>query len=142
MNDDYETHPPLSIARLSSHRPAAIQLPDDPQLAAALVLAHVNGQSSIDSASAIEALNARVSELTATDPESAIGALGEQLPILNALWLKFTVECVNAKTSEARAAFLKLALSAQRAFARTQTLVIGLRAQGEGRARVVVGDDS
>lgn len=138
-DDEYRHHP---VMRPSAHRPAAIHLPDDPQLATALVLAHVNGQSSIDRAAAIEALTARVAELTDADPESAIGALGEQLPVLNSLWLKFTVECVNAKTSEARAAFLKLALSAQRAYARTQALVIGLRAQGEGRARVVLDAES
>ena len=137
-SDEYRNHP---VTPRSAHRPPPIQLPDDPQLAAALVLAHVNGNDSVDRAAAIEALTARVSELTDTDPESAIGALGEHLPVLNSLYLRFTAECVNAKSSEARAAFLKLALSAQKAYARTQALVIGLRAQGDGRARVVVDSE-
>lgn len=134
-----DEHP---VTRPSTHRPAPIQLPDDPRLATALVLAHVNGHSSIDSAAALEALTSRVAELTDADPATAIGALGEQLPVLNSLWLKFTVECVNAKTSEARATFLKLALNAQKAYARTQALVIGLRAQALGQARVVIEADS
>jgi hypothetical protein len=138
-----DPHTPYPVShRASAHRPVAIRLPEDAKLATATVLAHIQGSEPTSRAAAMEALTARVAELTDADPDDAIVALGEQLPVLNALFLRFAVESVNAKTSEARGAFLRLSLSAQASYSRTQALVIGLRAQGEGRARVVLEDDS
>ena len=62
--------------------------------------------------------------------------------MLNSLFLKFVAESVSAQKPEARASFLRLALNAQNAYARTLALVVGLRAQSEGRARVIVEADS
>ena len=141
MNDDYETQDTRPVARFSSHRPAAIQLPDDPQLATAAVLAYVNGADGIERAAAIEALTARAALLSDADPRQAITALAEQLPVLNAMFLIFTAESVATKNAEARAKYVKLALSSQNAYARTQALVIGLRLQTKGNARVALSDD-
>lgn len=140
MNDNYETQEALPIARLSSHRPQAIQLPDDPRLATATVLAHVRGADSINRAAAIEALTVRVMALSNVDPQQAIEALAEQLPVLNSLWLLFAAESASAKSSEVRATYLRLALSAQLSYSRTQALVIGLRAQSTGQALVTLTD--
>ena len=140
MNDD-EVQGMRQVARFSAHRPTAIHLPDDPRLATAMVLAHVNGADSIDRAAAIEALTARAEVLADADPQEAIAALAEQLPVLNSLWLKFAAEAITARTPDARAVFLKLALSAQAAYGRTQALVIGLRLQSKGSACVALTND-
>lgn len=139
---DIEMQDFLPAPRVSPHRPAPIQLPDDPRLATALVLAYVNGADSIDWAPALEALTLRAEALGDVDPRQAIGSLAEQLPVLNSLFLKFVAESVSAQRTEARASFLRLALNAQNAYARTLALVVGLRAQSEGRARVIVETDS
>lgn len=141
MNDNYEAQDTRAVARFSSHRPTAIQLPDDPRLATAAVLAFVLGQDGIERAAAIEALTARAALLAEADPDEAIAALAEQLPVLNAMFLVFTAESVATKNSDARAKYVKLALNSQSAYARTQALVIGLRLQSKGRAQVVLRSD-
>ena len=139
MNND-ELQKARPMARFS-HRPPAMQLPDDPHLAAAAVLAFINGADGIERASAIEALTARAALLADANPDEAIAALAEQLPVLNALFLVFSAESAAAKNPDARGKFVKLALSAQNAYARTQALVIGLRAQSAGLARVTLTDE-
>lgn len=141
MNDDYETQDPLPVARFSAHRPAAIRLPDDPRLATAAVLAYINGGDRMDRAAAFEALTLRAAALASADPDEAIKALAGQLPVLNALFLVFSAESIATKNPDARARFVKLALSAQGSYCRTQALVVGLRAQSTGRARVTLVDD-
>lgn len=138
MTDD--EHRGHSVARFSQHRPAPIELPSDPRLATATVLAYVQGADTIERAAAIEALTVRVMALSNVDPQQAIEALAEQLPVLNSLWLLFAAESASAKSSEVRATYLRLALSAQNSYSRTQTLVIGLRAQSAGQARVTLTD--
>ena len=137
-HDEYRAHP---MTRLSQHRPAALKLPDDPRMATAAVLAYVNGDDQMDRAAAIETLTLRANALADADPDEAITALAEQLPILNALFLVFSAESVATKNPDARAKFVKLALSSQNAYARTQALVIGLRLQGKGNACVALTDD-
>ena len=140
MNDDLETQLALPVARISHHRPAAIQLPDDPRLATASVLAYLCGNDQLDRAAALEALTLRATALSAIDPQQAIEALAEQLPVLNTLFLLFSAESAATKNPDARAKFVKLALAAQNSYARTQALVIGLRAQSEGKAQVTLND--
>ena len=140
MNNDLETQLALPVARISHHRPAAIQLPDDPRLATASVLAYLCGNDQLDRAAALEALTLRAATLSAIDPQQAIEALAEQLPVLNALFLLFSAESAATKNPDARAKFVKLALAAQNSYARTQALVIGLRAQSEGKAQVTLND--
>lgn len=139
MNDD-EIQELRQVARFSPHRPTAIHLPDDPRLATAAVLAYINGDDQMDRAAAIEALTNRAALLSDADPQQAIAALAEQLPVLNAMFLLFTAESVATKNADARAKYVKLALSSQSAYARTQTLVIGLRLQNKGNARVTLTD--
>lgn len=139
MNDD-ENHGLRQLSRFSAHRPAAIQLRNDPRLATAVVLAYVNGADGIERAAAIEALTARAALLSDADPQQAIAALAEQLPVLNAMFLVFTAESVATKNADARANYVKLALSSQSAYARTQALVIGLRLQSKGNTRVTLTD--
>ena len=73
MTDNYEMQEAVPVARFSQHRPAAIQLPDDPRLATAAVLAYVNGSDTIERGAAIEALTARAALLADPDPGEAIG---------------------------------------------------------------------
>ena len=139
MSDD-EIQELRQIARFSAHRPAAICLPADPRLATAAVLAYINGDDQMDRAGAIEAFTARVALLSNADPRQAITALADQLPVLNAMFLVFTAESVATKNADARAKYVKLALTSQSAYARTQALVIGLRLQSKGNARVTLTD--
>ena len=137
-DNDYRS---ANAARTSQHRPAAIQLPSDARLATAYVLAYVNGRDTMDRAAAMEALTARAALLADAEPDQAIAALAEQLPVLNAMFLVFTAESVAAKNAEARAKYVKLALNSQSAYARTQALVVGLRLQSKGKACVALTDD-
>lgn len=128
------------VARFSQHRPRPIQLPDDPKLATATVLGYVLGQDGIDRAAAIEALKVRATALTGEDPDEAIQVLAGQLQVLNALFLVFSTEAMSTAVVDARAKYVKMALNAQNAYARTQALVIGLRLQNKGKARVTLTD--
>lgn len=139
--NDHQKPEAGQLARFSIHRPSALQLPDDPQLATAAVLAYVNGAEGVERAAAIEALTARAAALADADPDEAIKALAAHLPVLNSLWLRFAAESASASSPVARAAFLKLALNAQGSYARCQALVIGLRLQTKGKAHVALNDD-
>ena len=130
------------VARFSQHRPAPIELPSDPRLAAAAVLAYINGDDGIDRAAAIEAMTAKATLLADGDSDAALEGLAEHLPVLNALFLRFSAEAVAAKAPDHRAKLVKIALGAQNAYARTQALIAGLRLQRQGKARVVVEDVS
>ncbi len=129
------------VARVSQHRPAPFVLPDDPKLATAALTALIRGSDSVECASAIEALTARAAQLADLDPEEAIISLAEQLVPVEALWHRMAAESVAARTPEARAIYARLAISALGAYSRLQTLVIGLRLQSKGKARVVLTDD-
>lgn len=141
MNDD-EVQGMRQVARLSQHRPAPVQLPADPRLASAAVLAYINGADGIDRAAAIEVMTARATSLAVADSDEALENLADHLPVLNALFLRFSAEAIATKLPDNRAKLMKIALSAQNAYARTQVLLAGLRAQKEGRARVVGEVDS
>jgi hypothetical protein len=131
-----------AFSRFSVHRPAPINLPSDPKLATAAVLAYINGDDGIDRAAAIEAMTARATLLAVADSDDALESLAEHLPVLNALFLRFSAEAIAAKAPDHRAKLVKIALSSQTAYARTQALIAGLRLQRQGKAKVVVEDDS
>lgn len=141
MNVHQRLEPP-ALVRTSQHRPAPIELPSDPRLAATAVLAFINGENGIQRAAAIEAMTARAALLAEADSEEALESLAEHLPVLNALFLRFSAEAISAKLPDHKARFVKIALSAQSAYARTLALIAGLRAQREGRATVIVEADS
>lgn len=130
------------MARFSQHRPAPIELPNDPRLASAAVLAYINGDDGMDRAGAIEAMTARAAALAVADSDEALESLAEHLPVLNALFLRFSAEAIATKLPDNRAKFIKIALAAQNSYARTQALLAGLRAQRQGRVRVVVEANS
>ena len=77
---DIEMQDFLPAPRVSPHRPAPIQLPDDPRLATALVLAYVNGADSIDWAPALEALTLRAEALSDVDPPTSYRVAGRATP--------------------------------------------------------------
>lgn len=126
--------------RVSSHRPPALTLPSDPADATAQALAFIRGDDVYIRAQAIEALNQRVTVLNTADSEGALAELAKHLPVLEALWLKFAVEATIATKTDHKATLLRMALSAQASYSRTQALIAGLRQQSAGRGRVVVND--
>lgn len=136
MTDDEFSLPPPK--RASHHRPAPIALPSDPRLASAAVLAFVNGDDDIDRAGAIEAMTTRAASLALADSDEALESLAEHLPVLNALFLRFSAEAIASRVPDHKTKLMKIALSSQQAYARTQALIAGLRAQREGRASVIV----
>ena len=106
------------------------------------MLAYINGEDSIDRAGAIEAMTARAASLAVADSDQALESLAEHLPVLHALFLRFSAEAIATKVPDHRAKLVKIALGAQASYARTQALIAGLRAQREGRATVTVEADS
>lgn len=131
-----------SVARFSQHRPAPIALPTDPRRASAAVLAYINGDDGIERAGAIEAMAARAALLAVADSDDALESLAEHLPVLNALFLRFSAEAIATKLPDNRAKFIKIALGAQNSYARTVALIAGLRTQRAGRAIVIVEANS
>jgi hypothetical protein len=140
---DLDTLP--NTGRPSAHRPPAISLPSDPAESAALVLRYVqHGTSEFERASAIEAANARLALLRDPDngTDHALDELARHLPILDALFQRYAAESVAAKHPDHRAKFAKLALAFQASHARTVIAVEGLKAQRQGKARVLLASEN
>jgi hypothetical protein len=130
----------MSEDRISSHRPAPIRLPADPREAAAGAVALIKGESSFNRAAGAEALTRRIELLTRPDSDEALAELAAHLPVLEALFLRFSGEASVACRPDHQAALLKIALAAQAAYGRTSALIVALRLQREGRAQVEVTD--
>lgn len=139
MNNE-QTDQALPLIRFSQHRPAPIALPADPRQASAAVLAYINGDDGIERAGAIEAMSSRAAALACADSDEALEALAEHLPILNALFLRFSAEAVASKVPDHKAKLIKIALGAQAAYMRSQGLLAGLRAQRQNRSVIVEVD--
>jgi hypothetical protein len=136
---DIPTPPPMrGSSSISAHRPRGIQLPDDPREAAAGAIALLRGQNSINRASAAEALTSRLATLSVANGRQTLDELSAQLPVLEALFLRFAGEAASIERAEHKAIFVKVALSAQAAFARTVALLAALRLQRGGDGRVLV----
>lgn len=133
-----DQHEMSSVTRFSQHRPAPIALPSDPRLASAAVLAYINGDDGVERAGAIEAMTVRAASLAVADSDDALESLAEHLPVLNALFLRFSAEAIATKLPDNRAKLIKIALAAQNSYSRTLALIAGLRAQRQGRATVTV----
>ena len=138
---DHRGLDPAPLRRVSAHRPPPLYLPPDPRDAAAQALAHIRGDDSYNRAAALEAMTGRVVALRDGDSDEALECLASHLPVLEALWLKFGVEAALAKSSEHKAKLLRMSLSAQSSYLRTQIALAGLRQQRAGRATVTVIDD-
>ena len=127
--------------RVSAHRPAPVALPHDPLTAAAAVVAHINGSEVIDRAAAIEGMALRLERLRDAGPDISRYELEAHLPVLNALFLRFSAEAVNAGHSEHRAKLAKIAFSAHAAYARAVALLAGMQ-QANRNPQVVLEADS
>ena len=124
--------------RISSHRPGAVCLPEDPREAAAGAIALIRGNDAFDRAAGAEALTRRIELLANPDSDEALDEFAAHLPVLEALFLRFAGEASVAVKPEHQAAFLKIALNAQAAYARTSALIAAFRLQRDGKAQVTL----
>jgi hypothetical protein len=127
---------------ISAHRPNGIQLPDDPREAAAGAIALLRGQTAMNRAAAAEALILRLHQLSSSGDAGTRAELIAHLPVLEALFLRFAGEAGRTEKAEHAAIFVKIALAAQQACARTVALLHGLRLQEAGAAQVLPLPDS
>lgn len=126
---------------VSSHRPEPQELPDDPQEAVAFVLAAIHGKDNFDKAQAVESLNARVVKLANADSSEALMQLAAHLPVLEALYLRFAMEALEARMADHKSKLLRMSLAAQSAYARTVALIAGLKLQSQGKAYVNIENE-
>jgi hypothetical protein len=77
------------------------------------------------------------------DPTSpqALAELQRQQPILEALWHRFALDAVEARSPANRERLLRAALHAQQAHARTVVLIRAMALQEQQRLKVVVNSD-
>lgn len=127
-----------------TRRQPAPQLPSDPAEAEAMTAALIRGAATPLPQAALEAQRRRVEALRDPLATSSLDELARQLPTLEALWQRFAVESMTASSPETRFKYLKAALHAQQAFARTFALLRTLRyqQQGGGVSIEVHGDDA
>lgn len=122
------------------HRPAPLQLPDDPRAAAALALAVIKGDDFFRRAEAVEGLTARVAKLADAGSAESLEELAAHLPILEALFLRFASDAISTGMTVNKSALVRMALAAQTSYGRTVALIAGLKLQREGKAQVLVSD--
>ena len=122
---------------MSTHRPDPLKLPDEPREANALALAFIRGEDTFEAARAIEALNARVAKLADAGSADMLEELAAQLPVLEALFLRFASDTRTVNLPGHKSTLARMALSAQASYARTVALIAGLKMQSEGNARVL-----
>ncbi len=126
---------------ISRHRPEPLQLPEDNKEAVALALAVIRGADRFNSASAIEALSKRVSKLSNSDGCDSLDELTAHLPVLEALFLRFTNDAMSAGLATNKSILIRMALAAQNNYSRTVALIEGLKLQRVGRASVLINHD-
>jgi hypothetical protein len=122
----------------TKHRPAPLQLPADPRAAAALCLAVVKGDDYFRRAEAVEGLSARIAKLSDAGSDQSLEELTAHLPILEALFLRFTTDAISSTSTSGKSALIRMALAAQTSYSRTVALVAGLKLQREGKAVVAM----
>lgn len=133
------THP------VTKHRPAPLLLPTDPLAAAALCLAVIKGDDYFRRAEAVEGLSVRIAKLSDAGSDQSLEELTAHLPILEALFLRFTTDAISSTSTSGKSALIRMALAAQTSYSRTVALIAGLKLQREGKAVVAmesVGADS
>lgn len=128
---------PTTITR---HRPAALQLPDDPSAAAAMALAVIRGESMFDRAKAVEGLSARVAKLSDAGSDESLEELAAQAVVLNELFVRYSIESMAPGLTANKSALVRMALAAQTSYGRTIALIAGLKLQREGKAQVSLED--
>lgn len=122
------------------HRPAPLQLPDDPRAATALALAVIRGEDTFCRAQAVEGLTARIAKLSDAGSAESLEELTAQLPILNELFLRFSIDAISTGMTVNKSSLVRMALAAQTSYGRTVALIAGLKLQREGNAKVLVQD--
>lgn len=132
MNPNIQTSSP------SRHRPPPLHLPDDPRAAAALALALIRGDDSFNRAEAVEGLTARIAKLSDAGSAASLEELAAHLPILEALFMRFTADAMTTNMTGSKAALIRMALAAQTSYSRTVVLLAGLKLQRDGKALVTV----
>ena len=106
--------------------------------AAAFVLGRALGASD-DLPVLLDALRARIEPLQDPTAPRAVAELSRHLPLLEALFLRFTVEALKARRPKDQALLLRTALQAQQGYARTLALLRTLRPDS-GAAAIVLHD--
>lgn len=114
--------------------------PASPDEAAAYLLALAMGDAALTPTKALEVQRQRIAALRDPTAPASLDELARQLPLLEALFLRFSVEALRAKRSDGRAQLLRAALQAQQAHARTFALLRGLGLQAKGQASVTLDD--
>lgn len=116
--------------------------PASPDETAAYLLTQVLADPALTLGKALEAQRARVAALRDPTSPQALDELTRQLPLLEALFQRFSYEALKEKRSDRAAGLLRVALSAQQAHARTFALVRGLAQQGKGLGAVLLDSES
>lgn len=117
---------------LEPARPQAAK-PDE---AAAYLLALAMGDPALTPTKALEVQRQRVAALRDPTAPASLDELARQLPLLEALFQRFSAEALRTKSPDSRAKLLRAALQAQQAHARTFALLRGLALQAKGLAAV------
>lgn len=110
---------------------AVITVPVDLHARAFAVVAHINGQDSTNRALALESECENLQSLTDPTSQQSLNSLAAQLPILEALFFRLSMEAVACRYAPAKAALVKAGLQAQASYARTVTLLADLKQQRE-----------
>jgi hypothetical protein len=129
--------------RFLDRPPESPKLPRDSAEAEAAVGAFIRGDTEFWPRAELEAQRQRVQALRDPMAPDSLDVLARQLPTLEALWQSFAVASARASSPEHRFKYLKAALHAQQAFARTFALLRTLRHQQTGaKATVTLIDDN
>ena len=110
----------------------------NPDEAAAYLLSLAMGDSALTPTKALEVQRQRVAALRDPTAPASLDELARQLPLLEALFQRFSAEALRAKGPDARAKLLRAALHAQQAYARTFALLRGMGLQAKGLAAVTI----
>lgn len=117
--------------------PARID-PANPDEAAAYLLALAMGDPALTQTKALEAQRQRVAALRDPTASASLDELARQIPLLQALFMRFSAEALRVKSPDSKAKLLRAALQAQQAHARTFALLRGLALQANGLAAVAL----
>lgn len=139
MNTLEASEPLNELLRRSTHRSAPIKLPPDAGQAAAYVLSFVqSADMAFDRSAAIEAMNDRIKQLQGSDGDTVEKELLAHSQVLQALFMRLSVQAVETPKVDHKAVFLKLALSCQAAYTKTVVCAEGLRLQRQGQGLIQV----
>lgn len=105
----------------------------DPDEAAAYLLSLALGDAAVTPTKALEVQRQRVAALRDPTAPASLHELARQLPLLEALFQRFSAEALRTKSPDSKAKLLRAALQAQQAHARTFALLRGLALEAKSR---------